>query len=87
MCCFLVSGFFTQITQQIHSFRASGVMSSHLSRAAESAMRAFRKSAGTLCIGPAEIVFLLIDFILYFTHSVRELWIAVKYAAPVANPD
>jgi hypothetical protein len=47
-CCLLVSGFFTDITQQIHSFRASGVMSSHFSRAAGSDISALRKSAGTL---------------------------------------
>ena len=26
MCCLLVAGFFTEITQQIHSLRASGVI-------------------------------------------------------------
>ena len=40
------SGFLTEITQQIHSFRASGVMSSHFARATGSEMRTFRKSAG-----------------------------------------
>jgi hypothetical protein len=64
MCCLLVSGFFTEITQQIHSLRASGVRSSHSARAAESAMRTFRKSAGTVCTAPGEIVFLPMDFIL-----------------------
>ena len=59
-CCLLVSGFLTEITQQIHSLRASGVMSSHFSRAAGSEMRTFRKSAGTLCTAPAEIAFLVI---------------------------
>ena len=33
MCCLLVSGLLTEMTQQIHSFRASGVMSSHFARA------------------------------------------------------
>ena len=58
MCCFRVSGLFTEITQQIHSLRASGVMSSHFAHAAGSEMRTSRKSAGILCTGPAEIVFL-----------------------------
>src|SRR5260370_8973640 len=49
MCCLRVSGFLTERTQQIHSLRASGVISSHFARAAESEMRAFRKSAGTVC--------------------------------------
>ena len=65
MCCLLVSAFFTEITQQIHSLRASGVISSHFARAAESEMRTFRKSAGTLCTAPGEIPFLVMDFILH----------------------
>src|SRR5258708_40348476 len=65
MCCLLVSGFLTEITQQIHSLRASGVMSSHFACATESEMRAFLKSAGTLCTAPEEIAFLAMDFILH----------------------
>jgi len=53
-CCRRVSGFFTQSTQQIHSLRASGVMSSHFARAAGSETRAFRKSAGTVWTTPVE---------------------------------
>src|SRR6266446_2408789 len=62
MCCLLVSGLLTEMTQQIHSLRASGVISSHFARAAGSEMRTFRKSGGTLCTAPGEIAFLLIDF-------------------------
>src|SRR5262249_17006819 len=65
MCCLLVSGFLTEITQQIHSLRASGVMSSHFARAAGSEMRTLRKSAGTLCTAPGEIALLAMHFILY----------------------
>jgi hypothetical protein len=65
MCCLLVSGFLTEITQQIHSLRASGVRSSHFARVAGSEMRAFRKSAGMLCTTPAEIAFSAMDFILH----------------------
>jgi hypothetical protein len=65
MCCLLVSGFVTESTQQIHSLRASGVISSHFARAIASEMRAFRKSAGRLCTAPGEIPFLVIDFILH----------------------
>jgi hypothetical protein len=65
MCCLLVSGFLTEITQQIHSLRASGVISSHFARATGSEMRTFRKSAGTLCTAPGEIAFLVMDFILH----------------------
>jgi hypothetical protein len=64
MCCLLVSGFLTEITQQIHSLRASGVISSHFACAAGSEMRAFRKSAGIVCTAPAEIAFLATNFIL-----------------------
>src|SRR5258707_4647889 len=71
MCCLLVSGFLTEITQQIHSLRASGVMSSHFARATESEMRTFRKSGGTLCSTPGEIAFLLINFIL-LRYAVRD---------------
>jgi hypothetical protein len=53
-CCLLVSSFFTEITQQIHSLRASGVISSHFVRAVGSETRACRKSAGTLWTTPAE---------------------------------
>ena len=70
MCCLLVSGFLTEITQQIHSLRASGVISSHSARAAGSAMRTFCKSVGTACIAPEEIAFLLIDFLSTHTNSV-----------------
>jgi hypothetical protein len=65
MCCLLVSGFLTEMTQQIHSLRASGVISSHFARATGSEMRTFRKSAGTLCTAPGESVFLFMDFILH----------------------
>ena len=63
----LSSGFrlLTEITQQIHSLRASGVISSHFARAAGSEIRTFRKSAGTVCTVPGEITFLAIHFILH----------------------
>ncbi len=64
MCCLLVSGFLTEITQQIHSLRASGVISCHFAQATGSEMRTFRKSGGTSCTASGEIAFLLMDFIL-----------------------
>jgi hypothetical protein len=67
MCCLLVSGFLTEITQQIHSLRASGVMSSHFASAAGSEVRTFRKSAGTVCTAPWEIDFVVMDFSLHPT--------------------
>jgi len=72
MCCLLVSGFLTEITQQIHSLRASGVISSHFDHAAGSEMRTSRKSAGKLCTGPAEIAFWAMRFILH-RYAIRRL--------------
>src|SRR5262245_44091549 len=53
-CWLLVSGVCTEITQQIHSLRASGVRLSHAASASESDVKALRKSAGTLCTTPPE---------------------------------
>jgi len=57
-CCFRVSGFFTEMVQQIHSLRASGVMSSQAACAAGDARSASLKSAGKVCTVPLESVFL-----------------------------
>jgi hypothetical protein len=43
------------MTQQIHSLRASGVISSHAASATGLEVRVFRKSAGILCTTPPEI--------------------------------
>lgn len=67
-CWRLVSGFLTEMTQQIHSLRASGVISSHFARAIASDVSAFRKSAGTLCTAPGEMVLFGIDCILSHRH-------------------
>src|SRR5690349_2100735 len=61
-CSFLVSSFLTNVTQHIHSLRARGVRSSHIASAARSDVSAFRKSAGTLCTTPCEIVLLIVLF-------------------------
>src|SRR3989338_10415068 len=45
----LVSVFLPDVTQQTHSFRASGVMSCHAASAALEEASAFRKSTGNLC--------------------------------------
>jgi hypothetical protein len=49
MCFFRVSSFFVEITQQIHSFRARGVMSAHKVLTLESDSIALRKSPGNVC--------------------------------------
>jgi hypothetical protein len=46
-----VSAFFTEITQQIHSLRASGVRSSHAIKTAEEDASALRTSFGVLWAG------------------------------------
>jgi hypothetical protein len=58
----LVSSFFADVTQQIHSFRASGVMLAQRSFAARSASMALRKSAGSLCTIPVVAVFFVAVF-------------------------
>jgi hypothetical protein len=49
---FLVSSFRADVTQHIHSLRASGVMLAHTSVTVESDSIALRKSAGILCTVP-----------------------------------
>jgi hypothetical protein len=45
----LVSAFFPEITQQIHSLRAKGVISSHSVRTLGTEETASRKSSGIVC--------------------------------------
>jgi len=78
MCCLLVSGFLTEITQQIHSYTLSGVISSHFARAAGSEMKTFRKSAGTLCTAPRESAFLVMDFSILGVLGCCSNWAAEK---------
>jgi hypothetical protein len=51
----LVSSFFADVTQQIHSFRAKGVMLVQSSLTSASDSIAWRKSAGILCTVPEAI--------------------------------
>jgi len=57
-----VSDCFAEVIQQIHSLRASGVMSSHVARAFGAEASAFRRSAGTLCTPPSAFPFLVIFY-------------------------
>src|SRR6202171_3077108 len=61
MCWLLVTAFFGQTTQQIHSLRARGVRSSHAARTFGLAVRTRLKSTGTVCATPPEIALELID--------------------------
>jgi hypothetical protein len=54
MCSVLVSFFFGEVIQQIHSLRASGVISSHALRADTEEVNICRKSEGTVCTTPEE---------------------------------
>lgn len=64
-----VSAFLPEITQQIHSLRASGVMSSHAAHAAGAEAMALRKSSGIVCTTPPTIV--LIAMSLFYQISGR----------------
>jgi hypothetical protein len=57
----LVSGFFADSIQHIHSLRARGVISVHTVNAFGSEVRVFRKSLGTLCTLPVASFFVAID--------------------------
>src|SRR3989338_10424581 len=72
-CCCRTSGVLTDSVQQIHSLRASGVLSSQCASAALSAVRAFRKSAGSLCTTPSEISFGRMRLFYQIFPSVSEL--------------
>ena len=61
-CSFLVSSLLTIVTQQIHSFLASGVMSSQAASALVSERKAFRRSSGKSWTTPAEMVFGAMSF-------------------------
>src|SRR5437899_6131887 len=61
MCWRLVSAFFGQSTQQIHSLRARGVRSCHAARTFWLAIRTRLKSTGTVCTTPPETALELID--------------------------
>jgi hypothetical protein len=52
---FRVSSFLADVTQQIHSFRASGVIAAHRLFAAASESMALRRSDGSLWIVPPVI--------------------------------
>ena len=59
----LVPNFLADRIQQIHSLRASDVMSSHAIRIALSELRGARKSGGTLCATPVAIFLFTINLL------------------------
>jgi hypothetical protein len=56
ICAFRVSGFLTEMVQQIHSLRARGVSSFHAVRTFSEDRIAVCKSVGTVCTTPPAIV-------------------------------
>lgn len=67
-CSRRVDSRLTDSTQQIHSLRASGVVSSHIKSAFVSAISASFKSGGTACTVPPEILFMSIACISLVTQ-------------------
>jgi hypothetical protein len=61
MCWLLVSAFFGQSTQQIHSLLARGVRSSHVARTFGLAIKRRLKSIGTVWTTPPETILEIID--------------------------
>ena len=70
MRIFRVSDFLPDITQQIHSLRASGVISFHVVCAAGVEARAFRKSPGILCAASFLVIRSFYHFFLSPKYSV-----------------
>jgi hypothetical protein len=68
---FLVLSFLADVTQQIHSFRASGVRSAHRLLAAALDSMACRKSAGSLWTVPPAIFLVVIDRTVPFLPNVQ----------------
>ena len=58
---FLVSSFLADVTQQIHSFRANGVISTQRFLATTFDSMAFLRSAGNLCTVPPAMALVVIN--------------------------
>ena len=72
----LVSDFFADSIQHIHSLRASGVIRSHTESTAGAEINIFRRSAGTSCTTPVAIFFVIES--LYQKNRPRERVIAKR---------
>lgn len=70
---FLVSSFLADVTQHIHSLRASGVMLAHTSVTSASDSIALRKSAGILCTVPEAIGCRAIVPVVYSSLTVPQI--------------
>ncbi len=77
ICSFLVSIFWTEIVQQIHSFLASGVIFSHADNAFASEAKDFFKSEGKSCATPPEIFFFVVD--IFFLDLMIDCFEFIKF--------
>ncbi len=84
-CCRLVSSFLTEMVQQIHSLRASGVMSSQTASAFASDVSAFRRSAGRLCTTPPEIRAVVIELSRRLKDQASDTRVQLGFGAFVAT--
>ena len=86
---FLVSSFLADVTQHIHSLRASGVMLAHTSVTIASDSIALRKSAGILCTVPEAIGRRAIVPGVYRSLAVSEIRrrISCQRGIPLACPE
>src|SRR5947209_6150056 len=84
ICFSLVASCFTLITQQIHSLRARGVMSSHKAKTLGSKDKAFFKSGGSVWTVPEEIFLadVRILFDCYFSKEFASL-LKILLTAPL----
>lgn len=70
ICFSLVSCFLTEVVQQIHSLRASGVKSFQAACALPEDTRAARRSVGTVCTTPDAILVTINSFYQIITQRV-----------------
>ena len=71
----LVSAFALEVTQQIHSLRASGVMSSQSAKTFGAEIIALRKSGGIVCTTPfpVESALVVIQIFYNFSHIFKTM--------------
>ncbi len=75
-----VSAFLPEVTQQIHSLRASGVTSCHVARALGDRSNARRKSSGSACMVPRCIPPMLIGSVRRVATSLRNFYLSFESA-------
>ena|SRR5271154_1482950 len=86
-CCRLVSSLLTEMVQQIHSFRASGVMSSQAASAFTSDASAIRRSAGRSCTTPPEIRMVVIELSRRLKVQASDKRVQLRSGTIVSRPE